>query len=113
VLGSYDTEAPEWGLTHHESWQMIGSRPFIAATFVWTGFDYHGEPTPLPWPATSSSFGILDICGFGKMAYHLRRAAGRTRAGAGPALGLEGAGRQADPRDGADECGAWSCASTA
>lgn len=74
VLGSYDTEAPEWGLTHHESWQMIGSRPFIAATFVWTGFDYHGEPTPLPWPAASSSFGILDICGFGKMAYHLRRA---------------------------------------
>lgn len=74
VLGSYDTEAPEWGLTHHDSWQMIGSRPFIAATFVWTGFDYHGEPTPLPWPAASSSFGILDICGFGKMAYHLRRA---------------------------------------
>jgi beta-galactosidase len=74
VLGSYDTEAPEWGLTHHESWKMIGSRPFIAATFVWTGFDYHGEPTPLPWPAASSSFGILDLCGFGKMAYHLRRA---------------------------------------
>jgi beta-galactosidase len=74
VLSSYDTEAPEWGLTHHESWRMIGSRPFIAATFVWTGFDYHGEPTPLPWPAASSSFGILDICGFGKMAYHLRRA---------------------------------------
>jgi beta-galactosidase len=52
----------------------IGSRPFIAATFVWTGFDYHGEPTPLPWPAASSSFGILDLCGFAKMAYHIRRA---------------------------------------
>ncbi|RMB54927.1 beta-galactosidase [Sphingomonas sp. PP-CE-3A-406] len=74
VLTSYDTEAPEWGLTHHKSWRMIGSRPFIAATFVWTGFDYHGEPTPLPWPAASSSFGILDLCGFAKMAYHLRRA---------------------------------------
>ncbi|KQN27012.1 beta-galactosidase [Sphingomonas sp. Leaf34] len=74
VLTSYDTEAPEWGLTHHESWRMIGSRPYIAATFVWTGFDYHGEPTPLPWPAASSSFGILDLCGFAKMAYHLRRA---------------------------------------
>lgn len=74
VLSSYDTEAPEWGLTHHESWKRIASRPFIAATFVWTGFDYHGEPTPLPWPAASSSFGILDLCGFGKMAYHLRRA---------------------------------------
>lgn len=78
VLGSYDTEAPEWGLTHHQSWQMIDSRPFIAATFVWTGFDYHGEPTPLPWPAASSSFGILDLCGFGKMAYHLRRAQWRS-----------------------------------
>ena len=74
VLGSYDTEAPEWGMTHTKSWAMIGSRPFIAATFVWTGFDYHGEPTPLPWPAASSSFGILDLCGFAKMAYHLRRA---------------------------------------
>lgn len=74
VLTSYDSEAPEWGLTHHESWKMIGSRPFIASTFVWTGFDYHGEPTPLPWPAASSSFGILDLCGFAKMAYHLRRA---------------------------------------
>jgi beta-galactosidase len=74
VLTSYDSEAPEWGLTHHHSWQMIGSRPFIGASFVWTGFDYHGEPTPLPWPAASSSFGILDLCGFAKMAYHLRRA---------------------------------------
>ncbi len=74
VLTSYDTEAPEWGLTHEQSWKMIGSRPFIASTFVWTGFDYHGEPTPLPWPAATSSFGILDLCGFGKFAYHLRRA---------------------------------------
>ncbi|MFD2783687.1 beta-galactosidase GalA [Novosphingobium pokkalii] len=74
VLGSYDTNAPEWGLTHTESWRRIGSRPFMGATFVWTGFDYHGEPTPLPWPAASSSFGILDLCGFAKMAYHIRRA---------------------------------------
>jgi beta-galactosidase len=79
VLTSFDREAPEWGLTHHESWRMIGSRPFIAGTFVWTGFDYHGEPTPLPWPATSSSFGILDLCGFAKMAYHLPRAKWITR----------------------------------
>nr|WP_277969103.1 beta-galactosidase GalA [Sphingomonas echinoides] len=79
VLTSYDSEAPEWGLTHHESWKMIGSRPFMAGTFVWTGFDYHGEPTPLPWPAASSSFGILDMCGFAKMAYHLRRAQWITR----------------------------------
>ena len=62
------------GLTHHESWKMIDTRPFVAGTFVWTGFDYHGEPTPFEWPTTSSVFGIMDLCGFAKMAFHLRRA---------------------------------------
>jgi beta-galactosidase len=73
-VSSYDTDAAEWGLTHHESWRMIDTRPFVAGTFVWTGFDYHGEPTPFEWPTTSSVFGIMDLCGFAKMAFHLRRA---------------------------------------
>ena len=74
VFGSYDKDAADWGATHHDGWRAIASRPFIAGGFVWTGFDYHGEPTPLAWPSTSSFFGIMDICGFPKMAYHLHRA---------------------------------------
>src|SRR6266511_3618757 len=39
--------------------------------FIWTGFDYVGEPTPYPWPARSSYFGIIDLAGFPKDAYYL------------------------------------------
>jgi len=74
IFGSYDKDAADWGATHREGWRAIATRPFIAGGFVWTGFDYHGEPTPLEWPSTSSFFGIMDICGFPKMAYHLHRA---------------------------------------
>jgi beta-galactosidase len=42
------------------------ARPFLAGLFYWTGFDYRGEPNPLAWPAVSSQFGILDLCGFPK-----------------------------------------------
>jgi beta-galactosidase len=73
-MSSYDTEAADWGLTHHASWKEIDTRAFVGGTFVWTGFDYHGEPTPFEWPTTSSLFGIMDLCGFAKMAFHLRRA---------------------------------------
>ena len=73
-MSSYDTEAADWGLTQHASWKEVATRPFVAGTFVWTGFDYHGEPTPFEWPTTSSLFGIMDLCGFAKMAFHLRRA---------------------------------------
>ncbi|NBR70391.1 MAG: DUF4982 domain-containing protein, partial [Verrucomicrobia bacterium] len=45
-----------------------------AGGFVWTGFDYHGEPTPFEWPSTSSSFGILDLCGFHKSAFYIHQA---------------------------------------
>jgi beta-galactosidase len=74
LLGSYDTEAPSWGSTHRASWKAIAERPWIAGCFVWTGFDYHGEPTPFTWPTVNSSFGIMDICGFPKAAWYLRRA---------------------------------------
>ncbi|MCE3544290.1 DUF4982 domain-containing protein, partial [Escherichia coli] len=49
-------------------------RPFVAGGFVWTGFDYHGEPTPYAWPTIASFFGILDLCGFAKTAYDIHRA---------------------------------------
>jgi beta-galactosidase len=74
VVTSFDKESASWGATHRETWKMIAERPFVAGGFVWTGFDYHGEPTPYAWPTVSSFFGILDLCGFPKTAFGIRSA---------------------------------------
>jgi beta-galactosidase len=64
---AYDTEAPWWASTA-EAWMKVAMPDArIAGGFVWTGFDYRGEPTPFnTWPNVSSQFGILDTCGFWK-----------------------------------------------
>jgi beta-galactosidase len=65
-LSADDTHAPDWG-SLAETWvNFYAKRPFVAGAFVWTGFDYRGEPTPFQWPAISSQFGICDTCGFPK-----------------------------------------------
>jgi beta-galactosidase len=74
VLASYDDEFQPWGLTHRKAWKEIATRPFLAGAFVWTGFDYRGEPQPFEWPTASSSFGIMDLCGFPKAAYFIHQA---------------------------------------
>ena len=74
VFTSYDEEAADWGGTHRATWKRIADRPFVAGGFVWTGFDYHGEPTPHAWPTVSSFFGIMDLCGFPKTAFDIHRA---------------------------------------
>ncbi|WP_198158614.1 beta-galactosidase GalA [Sphingomonas hankookensis] len=74
VMSSMDTEAAPWGATHRQAWAEMAKRRFIAGGFVWTGFDYHGEPTPFTWPTIASFFGILDLCGFPKTAYDIHRA---------------------------------------
>ena len=74
VLDSYDTQFQSWGRTHRQGWKWVAERPFVAGAFVWTGFDYRGEPQPLAWPATGSSFGIMDLCGFPKSAYYIHQA---------------------------------------
>ena len=71
---SRDTYAARWGASHRDGWKAIATRPFIAGGFVWTGFDYAGEPTPFEWPSVSSSFGILDLCGFPKSAFYIHQA---------------------------------------
>ncbi len=53
-----------------DSWAPVAERPFVAGSFVWTGFDYKGEPTPCNWPSINSHFGILDMCGFPKDNYY-------------------------------------------
>jgi len=74
VISSYDDEAASWGGTHRATWRAIAERRFVAGGFTWTGFDYHGEPTPYAWPTISSFFGIMDLCGFPKTAYDVHRA---------------------------------------
>ncbi len=74
VMASFDEEPADWGSTHREGWKSVAERTFVAGTFVWTGFDYHGEPTPFEWPSAGSYFGIMDLCGFPKMAFYLHRA---------------------------------------
>jgi len=64
---AYDTEYPWWASTAEDWMQVAMPNPAIAGGFVWTGFDYRGEPTPFnQWPNVSSQFGILDTCGFAK-----------------------------------------------
>jgi beta-galactosidase len=74
IRSSMDDDAAGWGETHRKGWAAIAKRPFVAGGFVWTGFDYHGEPTPHVWPTIASFFGILDLCGFRKTAYDIHRA---------------------------------------
>lgn len=71
---SFDRERANWGNTARESWEAINTRDYMMGTFVWTGFDYRGEPTPYEWPSVSTHFGILDTCGFPKDSYYLYQA---------------------------------------
>ena len=71
---SYDDQVLPWGLSHRDAWMQIASRPFIAGTMVWTGFDYRGEPQPLRWPAAGASYGTMDLCGFPKAAFWIHQA---------------------------------------
>ena len=74
IVDAYDSEAARWGLTHRAAWKAIAERPWLAGGFVWTGFDYRGEPTPHGWPSVSSFFGIMDLCGFPKTAFYIHQA---------------------------------------
>ena len=68
-LPAYDNCRVPWGNLHEEAWVRIRDREWMAGTFVWTGFDYIGEPTPYGWPSRSSYFGIVDLAGFPKDCY--------------------------------------------
>ena len=54
-------------------WPYYAAHPFTSGGFVWTGFDYRGEPTPYRWPCISSHFGLMDTCGFPKDIYYYYR----------------------------------------
>jgi beta-galactosidase len=55
-------------------WPYYAAHPFTSGGFVWTGFDYRGEPTPYKWPCINSHFGLMDMCGFPKDIYYYYQA---------------------------------------
>jgi beta-galactosidase len=67
----YDLVGPAWGNRAETSLEAFQRDPWMTGEFVWTGFDYIGEPTPYNWPSRSSYFGIVDLCGFPKDRYYL------------------------------------------
>jgi beta-galactosidase len=69
----YDNSVVPWGKSAEQSWIDDRDRPFVAGQFIWTGFDYIGEPTPYGDNAKSSYFGIVDTCGFPKDIYYFYR----------------------------------------
>lgn len=73
-VSAYDRNFPSWASTAEEWWSTYNARPWVAGGFVWTGFDYRGEPTPYNWPCISSHFGIIDMCGFPKDLFYYYQA---------------------------------------
>lgn len=65
-----DITAPWWASTAEAWWTLAQPNDFWLGGFVWTGFDYRGEPTPYQWPNISSHFGVMDVCGFPKNIYY-------------------------------------------
>ena len=55
-------------------WRFCNARPWLSGGFVWTGFDYRGEPSPNGWPNISSQYGIIDTCGFPKDSFYYYKA---------------------------------------
>ena len=70
VLNCYDEEIVPWGQSIRETWDFVRSNEWFGGIFVWTGFDYLGEPTPFEWPSVSSQFGLMDRCGFPKDGFY-------------------------------------------
>ena len=71
MCSAYDNMHASWSSTHEELWDVVKHTPYCGGQFIWTGFDYIGEPTPYGFPARSSYFGIIDLAGFPKDTYYM------------------------------------------
>ena len=69
-LPDQDITAPWWASTAEAWWPLAAENKWMLGGFIWTGFDYRGEPTPFRWPNINSHFGIMDMCGFPKNIYY-------------------------------------------
>ena len=71
MCSSYDNFHASWSSTHEETWDVVKHNAFVGGQYIWTGFDYIGEPTPYGFPARSSYFGIIYLAGFPKDTYYM------------------------------------------
>ena len=71
MCSAYDNFHASWSSTHEETWDVVKHTPYVGGQYIWTGFDYIGEPTPYGFPARSSYFGIIDLAGFPKDTYYM------------------------------------------
>jgi beta-galactosidase len=71
MCSAYDNMHASWSSTHEETWDVVKHTPYVGGQYIWTGFDYIGEPTPYGFPARSSYFGIIDLAGFPKDVYYM------------------------------------------
>jgi beta-galactosidase len=70
---AYDRKPRPTFYSIEEGWKFYATRPYLGGMFIWTGFDYRGEPTPYGWPSVTSYFGMMDVCGFPKdNVYYLK-----------------------------------------
>ena len=97
-VGSYDPYTTTGRASAEGWWSFCNSRPWLSGGFVWTGFDYRGEPSPNGWPNISSQYGIIDTCGFPKDSFFYYQSWWTVKAGSAPfpALELAGNGGQRD-----------------
>jgi beta-galactosidase len=70
VVSSYEPYTNTGRASGRGWWQFVSARPWLAGGFIWTGFDYRGEPSPYTWPNISSQYGVLDLCGFPKDTFY-------------------------------------------
>ena len=71
MCSAYDNMHASWSSTHEQTWDVVKHNDFVGGQFIWTGFDYIGEPTPYAYPARSSYFGIIDLAGLPKDSYYM------------------------------------------
>ena len=69
-LPDQDITAPWWASTAEAWWKPAAENNYWLGGFIWTGFDYRGEPTPFKWPNINAHFGVMDMCGFPKNLYY-------------------------------------------
>jgi beta-galactosidase len=68
-VGSYDPYTTSGRASAEGWWSFCDAQPWLSGGFIWTGFDYRGEPSPNEWPNISSQYGIIDTCGFPKDSF--------------------------------------------
>ena len=71
MCSAYDNMHASWSSTHEETWDVVKHNAFVGGQYIWTCFDYIGEPTPYGFPARSSYFGVIDLAGFPKDTYYM------------------------------------------